>query len=294
MTETLRARACELAPQLLDRCWFPAAGTPVDCAVSGGADSLSLLVLAVAAGCQVRAHHVDHGLRSDSGSDVQVVNEVATALGVPVVVYRVTVEPGPNLEARARSARFSVLPRGVATGHTADDQAETVLLNLLRGASTDGLAAMRQGPRHPILELRRTETNDLCSGLDIRPVVDPTNADPAYLRNRIRHELLPRLCEMAQRDVVPLLARQAKLLADDAALLGELAQSLDPTDAKAIARAPLPLARRAVREWLRDDHPPDLATVERVLAVATGDVPGTDVGAGRAVRRSQGRLRLQP
>jgi tRNA(Ile)-lysidine synthase len=99
---------------------------------------------------------------------------------------------------------------------------------------------------------------------------------------------------MAQRDVVPLLARQAKLLADDAALLGELAQSLDPTDAKAIARAPLPLARRAVREWLRDDHPPDLATVERVLAVATGDVPGTDVGAGRAVRRSQGRLRLQP
>ena len=100
---------------------------------------------------------------------------------------------------------------------------------------------------------------------------DPTNRDPAYLRNRIRHELVPVLCELADRDVVPILARQARLLADDAALLGELAAALDPTDARAIANAPAPLARRALREWLRCGHPPDLATVDRVLSVAAGE-----------------------
>jgi tRNA(Ile)-lysidine synthase len=262
--------------------------------VSGGADSLALLALAVIADCDVVAHHVDHGLREGSHQDVRVVNGLATALGVEVVVHRVEVAPGSNLEARARSARLGALPAGVATGHTADDQAETVLLNLLRGAATDGLSGMLAGPRHPILGLRRAETHRLCSELGLFPVEDPTNRDPAYLRNRIRHELLPMLCELAGRDVVPVLARQAGLLADDAALLGELAAALDPTDAKAVANAPAAIGRRAVREWLRSGHPPDLATVERVLSVATGGALAADVGSGRSVRRSQGRLRLEP
>lgn len=294
MTHPLRQRACQAAGPLMGRCSFPGAGTPLACAVSGGADSLALLVLAVAAGCDAVAHHVDHGLRKDSDQDASVVNEVAAGLGVEVVVHRVTIAAGPNLEARARSARLGALPPGAATGHTADDQAETVLLNLLRGAATDGLAAMRPGPRHPILGLRRAETHGLCSQLGLRPVEDPTNSDPAYLRNRIRHELLPMLCELADRDVVPILARQARLLADDAALLRELAAALDPTDAKAIANAPAPLGRRALREWLRRGHPPDLATVDRVLSVAAGEALAADIGSGRSVRRSRGRLRLEP
>jgi tRNA(Ile)-lysidine synthase len=255
---------------------------------------LALLVLAVAAGCEVVAHHVDHGLREDSGEDVNVVNEVAEALGVEVMVHRVNVGAGPNLEARARAARLGALPVGAATGHTADDQAETVLVNLLRGAATDGLAAMRPGPGHPILALRRAETHNLCSELDLHPVEDPTNRDPAYLRNRIRHELVPVLCELANRDIVPILIRQARLFAGDADLLGELAAALDPTDAKAIAHAPPPLARRALREWLRCGHPPDLATVDRVLSVAAGVTLAADIGAGRSVRRSRGRLRIEP
>lgn len=293
MTPPLRERAQEAAAALIGRCSFPAPGSPLACAVSGGADSLALLVLAVAAGCDVVAHHVDHGLREDSRKDVRVVNEVAGELGVEVVVHRVSVGAGPNLEARARSARLGVMPAGVATGHTADDQAETVLLNLLRGASTDGLAAMRSGSRHPILALRRAETRAMCAHLGLHPVEDPTNRDPSYLRNRVRHELVPMLCELAGRDVVPVVARQAGLLADDAALLGELAAALDPTDARTVAQAPAALGRRAVREWLRCGHPPDLATVERVLAVASGESLATDVGSGRSVRRSRGRLRLE-
>jgi len=251
-----------------------------------------LVVLAVVARCEVVAHHVDHGLRVDSDQDFHVVNEVATGLGIEVVVHRVNVGAGPNLEARARSARLAALPPGAATGHTADDQAETVLLNLLRGAATDGLAAMRSGPQHPLLGLRRAETHALCSDLGLHPVDDPTNSDPAYLRNRIRHELVPALCELAGRDIVPVLARQARLLAEDAALLGELAAALDPTDARELSSAPMPLSRRALREWLRRGHPPDLATVERVLAVAAGEALAADIGSGRSVRRSRGRLRI--
>ena len=294
MTPPLRARAQETAAPLIGRCSFPDPGAPLACAVSGGADSLALLVLAVVAGCDVVAHHVDHGLREDSAQDVHVVNGVAAGLGIEVVVHCVNVGAGPNLEARARAARLGALPAGAATGHTADDQAETVLLNLLRGAATDGLAAMRSGPRHPILGLRRAETHNLCSQLGLHPVEDPTNRDPAYLRNRIRHELVPVLCELADRDIVPILARQARLLADDAALLGKLAAALDPTDARAIANAPAPLARRALREWLRCGHPPDLATVDRVLSVAAGETVAADIGAGRSVRRSRGRLHLDP
>jgi tRNA(Ile)-lysidine synthase len=293
VTSSLREQALKAAAPLIGRCSFPDPGSTLACAVSGGADSLALLALAVAADCAVVAHHVDHGLRPDSGDDVRVVDELAAALGVEVVVHRLSLQAGPNLEARAREARLAVLPEGAATGHTADDQAETVLLNLLRGAATEGLAAMRPGPRHPILQIRRSETHALCAQLGLSPVLDPTNADPAYLRNRVRRELIPVLCELAGRDVVPVLARQARLLAEDADLLGALAAALDPADARAIAAAPAPLGRRALREWLRDGHPPDLATVERVLAVAAGKVLAADVGSGRRVRRSRGRLSIE-
>ena len=288
-----REKLFEAAAPLIGRCSFPEPGEPLACAVSGGADSLALIALAVAADCVAVAHHVDHGLREGSERDVEVVRQAASALGVEVVVHRVSLEVGPNLEARAREARFGTLPTSVATGHTADDQAETMLLNLLRGASTDGLGAMRPGRRHPILGLRRAETHGVCSALGLVPVMDPTNTDTAYLRNRVRHELVPMLCELAGRDVVPILARQARLLAEDAMLLGELAAEVEPTDAKRLTRAPSPLARRAVREWLRDGHPPDLATVERVLSVAAGGALAADIGAGRRVRRSRGTLRIE-
>ncbi|MBV8985888.1 MAG: tRNA lysidine(34) synthetase TilS [Acidimicrobiia bacterium] len=277
---------------LLPRTTFPPAGTDVTCAVSGGADSLALLVLACAAGCRVTAVHVDHGLRPESAHEAHAVRAAAARFGAGFVAERAPVEPGPNLEARARAARFAVLPPDVLTGHTADDQAETVLLNLLRGAGLDGLGGMGPG-RHPIIGLRRAETWALCDELGLEPARDPSNDDPAFRRNRVRHELLPLLDDVAQRDVAALLARQADLLREEAAFLDALAESIDPTDAKALAAAPAPLARRAVREWLRGDHPPAAAAVERVLAVARGDAVATEVGDGRRVARTGQRLRLE-
>ena len=259
--------------------------------MSGGADSLALLVLAVGAGCEVTAVHVDHGLREGSPAEADVVAAAAGRFGARFRAERVEVAPGPNLEARARAARYAVLPADVLTGHTADDQAETVLVNLLRGSGLDGLAGMRPAG-HPLLRLRRAETTALCRGLGLEPVEDPTNASPAHRRNRVRHELLPVLDAIAERDVAGLLARQATILRDEGDLLDALAATIDATDARALAAAPPALARRAVRRWLTDGYPPDAATVERVLAVARGEATACDAGAGRRVSRSAMRLHL--
>ena len=289
------AAAGSLVSDLLSRCTFPPPGTSLPCAVSGGADSLALLVLAVAAGCDATAIHVDHGLRAGSEAEAGVVAAAAAILGARFESRRVAVALGPNLEARARAARLSALPPDVATGHTMDDQAETVLVNLLRGAGPDGLSGMAPGPRHPLLALRRAETHALCAELGLVPVHDPSNDDPAFVRNRVRHELLPLCAAVAGRDPVPLLARQAAVLRDETELMDALAADAvpDPTDARSLSGAPRPLARRALRRWLRaaEGHPPSLAEVERVLSVASGDAVATELSGGRRVSRSRGRLR---
>jgi tRNA(Ile)-lysidine synthase len=286
--------AARLIADVLPRCTFPPGDGPLVAAVSGGADSLALLLLAVATGRPVTAIHVDHRLRPDSALDGELVRNVALRLGAACEVVEVDVGPGPNLEARARLARAKALPPTAMTGHTADDQAETVLLNLLRGSGLDGLAGMRPGPNHPLLALRRAETVALCAACGLSPAHDSTNDDVRHLRNRVRHELLPALAAASGRDLVPVLARQSDLLRDEAALLDELAAAIDTSDARALAAAPAALARRAVRRWLADPYPPDAASVERVLAVARGDAIACEIDGGRRIERHTQRLTLVP
>jgi tRNA(Ile)-lysidine synthase len=279
---------------LLARCAFPPAPSAVVCAVSGGADSLALLVLAVAVGLDVTAVHVDHGLRPGSGAEADVVRQAAERFGAAFRAEQVRVDPGGDLEQRARLARRAVLGSSALTGHTADDQAETVLVNLLRGAGPSGLAAMRPGPPHPLLGLRRAETASLCRALRLDPVADPTNHDPRFVRNRVRHEVIPLLADVSGRDPVPLLCRSAdhaRAVADD---IDRLAGGLDPTDTASLGRAPRSVAAAALRRWLRDslDHPPSTAELDRVMAVARNDAVACELSGGRRISRSRGVLRL--
>ena len=257
---------------------------------------MALLVLAVAAGCEVTAVHVDHGLRERSARESEPVRALAARLGAGFRSETVVVEPGANLEARARAARHAVLGPDAALGHTADDRAETMLVNLLRGAGPDGLASIRSGPRHPILQLRRAETEMVCAVEGIEPFADPSNDDRRFVRNRIRTELMPLLADIAGRDPVPILDRQADIFASVSEHLLAEASEIDPTDARALRNAPDAVARVALREWLRDGteerHPPDAATVERVMAVVRGEVVAAEVGGNRRVERSAGRLRI--
>ena len=274
-----------------DQCTFPSNG-PIHCAVSGGADSSALLILASMTGEEVIAHHVDHGLRPNSSIESDRVARLANQVGAKFRSVALSLEKGPNLEARARSARFDALPDDVLTGHTADDQAETILLHLLRGGGPDALAGMGD-EHHPIIKLRRADTESVCQIFEWTPVEDPTNEDPRFRRNRVRHEVLPLLNDVAERDVVPLLIRAGEIAEKDADLLDQLAQEIDVTDAAALASAPIALARRSIRAWLRGEHPPDLASVERVLQVARGEALGTEITGGRSVRRTNGKLRLE-
>jgi len=283
---------------LLGRCTFPPPGSPLVCAVSGGPDSSALLVLAVAAGCLAEAVHVDHGLRPGSAAEAERVHALAHRLGVASRSVAVTVAPGSDLEARARTARLAALPADAAFGHTLDDQAETVLLNLLRGAGLDGLSGMPVGPRHPLLGLRRAETRALCERYGIATVDDPTNADPVHRRNRVRNEVLPLLCDVAERDVAPLLVRTAARARAAAEHLAAEGAALDVHDARALAAAPPEVSRAALRAWLRtcspERHPPDAATLERVLAVVSGRARGADIGGGWRVERHAMVLSLHP
>jgi tRNA(Ile)-lysidine synthase len=280
---------------LLARCPFPPAGTEVGCAFSGGADSAALVALATTAGCRVTAFHVDHGLRPESAAEAAQAKDIAAALGIEFHLLVADVPDGPNLEARARAARYALLPPGVLTGHTADDRAETILINLLRGSGLDGLAAMSPDPSRPLLALRRSETRQLCHDLGLTPVTDPSNSDPRFVRNRVRHELLPLMADIAGRDVVPILLRGVDLAHDDVAWLDEAATAIDPTDARQLTAAPVVLARRAVRRWLRTEgYAPDAATVHRVLAVAAGDHVACEIAGGKRVQRSRQQLGVVP
>ncbi|MHB1138943.1 MAG: tRNA lysidine(34) synthetase TilS [Microthrixaceae bacterium] len=286
-----------LVAALLSSCRFPAADAArrAHCAVSGGADSSALLVLAVAAGLAPTAVHVDHGLRPGGAQEADRVAALAARLGVPFQAVRAEVAPGADLEARARVARHAALPPGTLFGHTAEDQAETVLLRLLRGTGPAGLAAMRPA-QHPLLGIRRADTRELCRVLDIDVLEDPSNTDPRFTRNRIRHEVLPLLDEVAARDVTPLLCRLAELSAEQADLLGDLAAAEDATDAARLVALPGPVAAEVIRRWwtreTADPYPPDAAAVARILDVASGGAVACEVGGRWRVRRSRGRLSL--
>jgi tRNA(Ile)-lysidine synthase len=265
----------------------------VTCALSGGADSTALVVLALEAGCEVTAVHVNHGLRASADVDAAIARATAAQLDIAFRSVSVDLSDGPNLEARARSARRAAIGRDALTGHTADDQAETVLLALLRGSGAAGLGAIEPGWRHPILALRRFETRAVCDDFGLAVAHDPTNDDGRFRRNRIRHDVLPLLDEVAERDVTVLLNRTADLLRADEHYLDELAAGIDPTDAHALATAPGVLAARAVRHWTElDGYPPDVDAVQRVLAVARGAAAACELSGGRRVERHGDRLQL--
>ena len=283
---------------------------PVVVACSGGADSLGLLVLACAAGLEPIAVHVDHGLRADSADDADVVAHAAGRLGVSWHTVRVHVEPGGNLEARARGARYRALAvaseqagaKAILVAHTADDQAETVLINVMRGSGTAGLAGMarRQGNVvRPLLHLRRAEVRAVVERAGLPIAEDPTNADRRWRRAWIRHDVLPMLERGAKRDLVPILVRQAEIFRAESDLLDGMGDDLvecaggserdSALDVRVLADAPLPIARRAIRRWL-GPPPPSADEVERVLAVVRCECVRTHLAGGKTVQRSSGRI----
>jgi tRNA(Ile)-lysidine synthase len=215
-----------------------AGGETVLVAVSGGADSVALLhlLLSLAAEWRLRLHvlHVDHQLRADSAADADFVRALGARLGVSVDVATVAVDRRGSVEASARAARYAALEAGaarvgaarIALGHTADDQAETVLMRLVQGAGVrgpSGIPPVRGWIIRPLIELRRSALEAELRRAGLAWVEDPTNRDPKFLRNRIRHELLPLLSASYNPEIAAALVRMATLARETATALDDTA-----------------------------------------------------------------------
>ncbi len=222
-------------------------GDRVLAAVSGGGDSLALLhVLARLRGRlghELVAHGVDHGLRGEAAAELDLAEELARTLDVPMSRTCLQVAPGGNLQARARDARYESLRTAagraganvVATGHHADDRAETVLLRLLRGSGPRGLAVLppRAGDLvRPLIRARRRDIDAHLARNAIAYASDPSNTDPRFLRVRVRNELLPLLAQLS-----PSIVTHLSALADH---LGPLV----PTPEKSPPSVPMSIEER--------------------------------------------------
>ena len=281
--------------ELLARCDF-AEDDELALGVSGGADSTAMALLAAEAGRLFTIWHVHHGLRPAADTEAEMVEKLASSLGVPFELRRLDLVDGPDLEARARAARYPVLPPDVCVAHTADDRAETVLLNLLRGAGLAGVATPFSRVRRPILRLRRAETSALCEFAGVSTVDDPMNHDQRFARVVVRKQVLPAAADALGRDPVPLLNRHADLVADALVVIQDAAAALDPTDTAALRVAPRAVASEALRQWLMAETGTplavDAASIDRVMAVVDGTHRATEVQGGIRVSRTSGHLRL--
>ena len=234
-------------------------GSRVEVALSGGSDSLALAAclsfVAAHAGWLAGAVVVDHALQPGSADVAARAAEQATGLGLDAEVIPVEVGTDGGPEAAARDARYAVLRArpvdAVLLGHTLDDQAETVLLGLGRGSgprSLAGMAAVDGLVRRPFLGLRRADTERICAASGLPWWTDPHNTDPAFRRNRLRHEVLPLLEDVLDGGVAEALARTADQLRADTALLDELAAEVaDPCDIRMLTGLAPALRSRVLR-----------------------------------------------
>ncbi len=295
-------------------------GARVLMGVSGGADSLAMLHAlrssAPSLGVELEAATVDHGLREGSADEHARVAAYVLGLGVPCEVLSLGLEGGASVQERARDARYAALlaratARGcsaIAVAHTLDDQAETVLARLLRGAGVRGLAGAlrRRDDRviRPLLDVSRQEVLAYLDELGLTPIVeDPSNRDARFLRSRVRHSLLPSLAA-EQPEIASMLAQ----LADDAREHRELVEAIatdagaaaDPAIASleiaAVAPREPPVRRELLRRWAERNGLASLGRVhlealERLCLTARGEarLPGALV-----VAIENGRLVLRP
>lgn len=286
-------------------------------AVSGGADSVALLVgsarLAPALGLRLEVAWLDHGLRPDVAHEGALVARLAAARGLPFHRRALALEGGAGIEARARKAREAALEaireaqglQLIATGHSASDQAETVLMRLARGASLRGAAGIlaRKGRLiRPLLDFTREELQAVLTAEGLSWVEDPMNADPSFLRVRMRREVLPSLEQAAGAGATSRLARFAGWAAEDEAHLEAEAQeafhrlSLSPGTLDAVGlRALAPALRRRVLARLIEPQAGAL-TAMRLADVLRALEAGRrcEVGRGWQLASASGQVRLVP
>ena len=282
-------------------------GDTVICAVSGGADSMALLwglwLLKEKLGITVEAAHYNHNLRgAESKRDAEFVAKFCDFHDIKLHLGSGEVVPGPKgLEAAAREARYAFLkslPGIIATAHTADDNAETVLLHLIRGSGLRGLGGVTPKTDRlirPMLDVTRAQVEEFLNENYIRHVEDSSNGSDAFLRNRLRHHVMP-LLRAENPSIAAGLSAAAQRIREDAQLLDSLAWELDRTDVTALREAPGPLRRRAIEGLLRENGFPEPSAehIRQAEAVVFSEKPSARASfGGVTLRRSYDRLTVE-
>jgi tRNA(Ile)-lysidine synthase len=281
--------------------------------VSGGRDSIALLHMLLQCNCRgLIVAHLDHALRSGSGAEARFVAQLAKQSGLEVVIEREKVgararRGKQSIESAAREARYEFFARvakargcrRVLLAHHADDQVETFLFNLFRGAGARGLAAMRpeitrtvKGVEltilRPLLSTWRAEIDAYVARHELDFREDPSNADPKHTRNRLRHELLPMLEAIFGRDVRRSIWRTTEVLAAEDELLAAQTPVAAPEPAVAPLRLlALAMQRRVLHGWLKGRGVADVGfeEVERVRALLSGQTAKTNLPGSKHARR---------
>ncbi|WP_288750050.1 tRNA lysidine(34) synthetase TilS [uncultured Corynebacterium sp.] len=269
---------------------------PAVIGLSGGPDSLALVAAAAAEQKDVSVMVVDHGLQPGSADVAERAAAVAREFGFASTVANVTVGPG-NVEAAAREARYAALleqGRDVWVAHTADDQAETLLLGALRG-NPSGMAQRNGHIVRPFLNIRRADTVWACAELGLEVWNDPMNDDPAYRRVAMRQSIIPALSDLLGGDAVPALAATANRIAADQALIEQFADLTPTTSCVELEGDAGPVRCRRLARWLLDEgvrvQGDQLAAIEALVTNWRGQGP-IAVGGGRSVARIDGKLVL--
>lgn len=261
-------------------------GDTVICAFSGGADSIALLwcmwMLREKLDLTVEAAHFNHHLRgAESDRDEQFVRDFCDFHDIPLHVGGGTIVPGKKgLEAAAREARYAFLRSlngTIATAHTADDNAETVLMHLIRGSGLRGLGGITPKSERlirPMLEVTRSEVEEYLRENWISHVEDSSNAGNAFLRNRIRHDVMP-LLKQENPSLAQNLSAMALRLRQDEQCLAEIAAQLDATDVSALREAHPALRRRALEGYLKQNGlpEPNASHIAQAEALVFSDKP---------------------
>ena len=238
-------------------------GDSIVCAVSGGADSMALLwslyLLKEEWRLTLSAAHFNHHLRGEeSDRDEQFVRDFCAGYGIPLHVGSARVKPGKKgLEAAAREARYAFLrslPGKIATAHTADDNAETVLLHLVRGTGLKGLGGIM--PRNgnvirPMLAVTRQQVEALLAEYAVDHITDSSNDTDAFLRNRLRHQVMPVLAQENPRIAENLSAMALRLRQDEEAL-AEAAKWDGSLSVETLRSQPPAIRARALETFLKD------------------------------------------
>lgn len=273
-------------------------------AVSGGVDSMVLLdLLRLYPGVQPIVAHFDHGIRENSAEDRAFVHEAARRHGLPFVFDCRELGPAAS-EAAAREARYAFLraaqkasgAAAIVTAHHLDDVLETAILNLLRGTGRKGLASLTSGEGivRPLLRVPKSEIIDYARRHHLLWREDSTNTDTNYLRNHVRHNILPQWSETDRRRLLELVRQQERL---NGTIDGELAARLQPElDRKWFIMLPHAVAREVMAAWLRTHNLRDFdrPTIERLTVAAKILAPGkrADVLSGVALLISREKLAL--